>query len=67
MLFIRPPTYLNTMDVYETWEDQEIQFDLSVKYVRSILDLYLLKYFFLYLFLQLILFVCSVNKKHLNK
>lgn len=35
MLSIWPHTQItqNTMTMFETWEDQEIQFDLSVKYV----------------------------------
>lgn len=36
MLFIWPHTQLisnTTMDLFETWEDQEIQFDLSIRYV----------------------------------
>jgi len=35
MLSIWPHAQLthNTMNMFETWEDQEIQFDLSIKYV----------------------------------
>lgn len=35
MLLIGPHKQLlsNTMDVFESWEDQEIQFDLSIKYI----------------------------------
>jgi len=33
MLLIRPHTQLvsYSMDLFETWEDQEIQFDLSIR------------------------------------
>jgi len=38
MLLIWPHTQLvsQTMDLFETWEDQEIQFDLSMRWVNTI-------------------------------